>query len=102
MNVGSDRGVAIDSEASEPGKSSSAQALAPVASADGEVVPLRADGTPATTVCMPRLMPVNLPAPLGPNLFILGEPLLHRYYTVYDWQAARIGFGYAAIEQNRQ
>jgi len=41
-------------------------------------------------------MPVNLKAPLGPDLFILGEPFLHRYYTVYDWQAQRIGFGTAA------
>jgi len=36
-------------------------------------------------ICRPRLMPVNMPAPLGPKLFILGEPVLHRYYTVFDW-----------------
>ena len=29
---------------------------------------------------------VKLPEPLGPKLFILGEPVLHRYYTVYDWE----------------
>jgi len=52
--------------------------------------------------CSPKIMPVNLPAPLGPNLFILGEPVLRRYYTVYDWQAARIGFGLAATDQNRE
>jgi len=47
--------------------------------------------------CRARLMPVNLPAPLGPNLFILGEPALHRYYTIFDWKGAQtgpqIGFG---------
>merc|ERR1719498_555888 len=50
--------------------------------------------------CRPRLMPVNMPAPLGPNLFILGEPVLHRYYTVFDWAGPSIGFGVANIPQN--
>lgn len=45
--------------------------------------------------CRPRLMPVRLPAPLGPKLFILGEPVLHRYYTVYDWKQHRVGFSLA-------
>jgi len=45
--------------------------------------------------CRPRLMPVRLPAPIGPKLFILGEPVLHRYYTVYDWQNYRVGFSLA-------
>jgi len=47
-------------------------------------------------------MPVNLGAAVGPNVFILGEPLLHRYYTVYDWQEKKIGFGLSAIPQNRE
>merc|ERR1719160_179427 len=51
--------------------------------------------------CRPRLMPVNLPEPLGPNLFILGEPVLHRYYTVYDWTQKQVGFGLAANDRNR-
>ena len=33
---------------------------------------------------------VKLPEPLGPKLFILGEPVLHRYYTVYDWQEKKV------------
>merc|ERR1719203_1599524 len=45
--------------------------------------------------CTPRLMPVRLPAPVGPKLFILGEPVLHRYYTVYDWANKRVGFSLA-------
>jgi len=52
--------------------------------------------------CRPRLMPVNMPAPLGPNLFILGEPVLHRYYTVFDWAGPRVGFGVANTKQNIQ
>jgi len=52
--------------------------------------------------CTPRLMPVNFPEPLGPKLFILGEPVLHRYYTVFDWKAEAIGFGLSDTDQNRQ
>mmetsp|Transcript_58328 Transcript_58328/g.125319 ORF Transcript_58328/g.125319 Transcript_58328/m.125319 type:complete len:457 (-) Transcript_58328:82-1452(-) len=32
----------------------------------------------------------------GDPTFILGEPLLRRYYTVFDWEAKRLGFGLAA------
>jgi len=52
--------------------------------------------------CRPKMMPVTMPAPLGPKLFILGEPVLHRYYTVYDWSTPRIGFGLAASQRNMQ
>jgi len=50
--------------------------------------------------CSPKVMSVNLPAPLGPNLFILGEPVLQRYYTVYDWAEQKMGFGLAATPHN--
>merc|ERR1712066_371746 len=50
--------------------------------------------------CSPRFMPVRLPAPLGPKLFILGEPVLHRYYTVYDWINHRVGFSLANTPRN--
>jgi len=50
--------------------------------------------------CRPRTMAVNLPAPLGPKLFILGEPVLHRYYSVFDWRPPQIGFGLAANRRN--
>jgi len=43
--------------------------------------------------CTPKLMSTNIKAPLGPNLFLLGEPLLLRYYTVYDWETLQVGFG---------
>lgn len=46
--------------------------------------------------CRPKVMPVNMPEPMGPNLFLLGEPVLRRYYTTFDWEAKRIGFGVAA------
>jgi len=50
--------------------------------------------------CRPRLMPVRLPEPLGPKLFILGEPVLHRYYTVFDWGQQRVGFSLANSRRN--
>eukprot|EP00929_Paragymnodinium_shiwhaense_P062015 TRINITY_DN30964_c0_g1_i1.p1 TRINITY_DN30964_c0_g1~~TRINITY_DN30964_c0_g1_i1.p1 ORF type:complete len:629 (-),score=173.29 TRINITY_DN30964_c0_g1_i1:359-2245(-) len=51
-------------------------------------------------ICRPRMLPVKFPAPLGPNLFILGEPILHRYYTVFDWKTPSIGFGLANTWRN--
>jgi hypothetical protein len=45
--------------------------------------------------CKPMLMSLELPAPIGPKLFILGEPVLRKYYTVYDAEAKRVGFGRA-------
>jgi hypothetical protein len=58
------------------------------------------DEGPIRRFCSPRLMPVRLPEPLGPKLFILGEPVLHRYYTVYDWLNHRVGFSLANTRQN--
>ncbi|CAE8609359.1 unnamed protein product, partial [Polarella glacialis] len=52
-------------------------------------------GSSAKPTCQPSLMPLELPEPLGPKLFIWGEPVLRKYYTVYDWGQKRIGFGLA-------
>lgn len=48
-------------------------------------------------MCKPMLMSMELPAPIGPKLFVLGEPVLRKYYTVYDStkSSPRIGFGLA-------
>jgi len=45
--------------------------------------------------CKPALMTMDLPAPLGPKLFILGEPILRKFYSIYDARQKRIGFGRA-------
>jgi hypothetical protein len=45
--------------------------------------------------CRPMLMTMDLPEPVGPKLFIFGEPVLRKYYTVYDSKAQRVGFGRA-------
>lgn len=70
----------------------------------GQKTAQTASDAAASTVrtCAPRIMPVNLPEPLGPNLFILGEPVLHRYYTVFDWSEKKIGFGVSASEKNKK
>jgi len=45
--------------------------------------------------CKPTLMPIELPEPIGPKLFIWGEPVLRKYYTVYNWKDKKVGFGLA-------
>jgi hypothetical protein len=49
--------------------------------------------------CKPTLMAMDMPAPVGPKLFILGEPALRKYYTIYDTEAKRVGFGLAHHER---
>jgi len=61
---------------------------------------LKDDGSHVEKYCRPRLMPVNLPAPVGPKLFILGEPVLQRYYSVFDWKNLKIGMGLSTSKQN--
>eukprot|EP00443_Scrippsiella_acuminata_P048677 CAMPEP_0115179342 /NCGR_PEP_ID=MMETSP0270-20121206/6360_1 /TAXON_ID=71861 /ORGANISM="Scrippsiella trochoidea, Strain CCMP3099" /LENGTH=543 /DNA_ID=CAMNT_0002592319 /DNA_START=67 /DNA_END=1698 /DNA_ORIENTATION=+ len=96
MNVGSSRGVTMESG----GQADQFEAAAPASSSTRRLWPWQTQ-KPSHS-CAPRIMPVNLPAPLGPNLFILGEPLLSRYYTVYDWKEAQIGFGLAATKANTE
>jgi len=62
-------------------------------------IPYAAAGT-VQRFCRPKIMPVALPEPLGPNLFILGEPVLHRYYTVFDWSIPQVGFSLSKRPQN--
>jgi len=53
------------------------------------------DKTRSDIICKPMLMVMDLPEPIGPKLFILGEPVLKKFYTVYDAENQRIGFGRA-------
>jgi len=90
VNMGSATGIALGANDS--------QAAASVTSD-----PAHLSDKNQTTVashCRPRLMPVSLPAPVGPKLFILGEPVLHRYYTVYDWKGLQVGFSLANNHRN--
>lgn len=56
--------------------------------------PTRWQGRPARwdAYCKPMLMAMSLPEPLGPKLFILGEPVLRKYLSVYDARQRRVGF----------
>lgn len=45
--------------------------------------------------CRPLIERHNTP---DPDLFILGESVLRRYYSVFDWGEKRIGFGLAAAD----
>eukprot|EP00747_Dinoflagellata_sp_TGD_P164126 gnl/TRDRNA2_/TRDRNA2_183615_c0_seq1.p1 gnl/TRDRNA2_/TRDRNA2_183615_c0~~gnl/TRDRNA2_/TRDRNA2_183615_c0_seq1.p1 ORF type:complete len:470 (-),score=81.78 gnl/TRDRNA2_/TRDRNA2_183615_c0_seq1:90-1499(-) len=49
-------------------------------------------------LCRSALLPVDMKPPLGPKVFIWGEPVLRRYYTVYDWAKREIGFSRANQE----
>lgn len=49
----------------------------------------------AEQYCRPKLMSMNWPPPMGPKVFILGEVVLQRYYTAYDWSGPRAGFALA-------
>lgn len=60
------------------------------------------NATNVTRHCSPRTIAVNLSAPVGPKLFILGEPVLHRYYTVYDWENLQVGFALANNKGNTE
>eukprot|EP00927_Polykrikos_kofoidii_P073152 TRINITY_DN69224_c0_g1_i1.p1 TRINITY_DN69224_c0_g1~~TRINITY_DN69224_c0_g1_i1.p1 ORF type:complete len:603 (+),score=77.89 TRINITY_DN69224_c0_g1_i1:89-1897(+) len=51
--------------------------------------------------CRPLLMTVDMGEPMPPKLFILGEPALQKFYTVYDLDSKRIGFGRAKQELPR-
>merc|ERR1719210_960798 len=45
--------------------------------------------------CRSMLLPVDMQEPLGPNVFIWGEPLLRKYFTIYDWSTKQVGFSVA-------
>lgn len=42
--------------------------------------------------CVPMVMFIDLPEPLHPRTLILGEPVLQRYYTVFDANRRQVGF----------
>eukprot|EP00930_Biecheleria_cincta_P040621 TRINITY_DN27825_c0_g1_i1.p1 TRINITY_DN27825_c0_g1~~TRINITY_DN27825_c0_g1_i1.p1 ORF type:complete len:560 (+),score=88.64 TRINITY_DN27825_c0_g1_i1:177-1856(+) len=42
--------------------------------------------------CVPMVMFIDLPEPLHPRTLILGEPVLQRYYTVFDANLRQVGF----------
>jgi hypothetical protein len=61
-----------------------------------------AAGNLTSGFCIPMLMHIDLPQPLGPKSLILGEPVLQRYYTAFDAGAKRIGFATARRDATRR
>merc|ERR1719171_477085 len=57
---------------------------------------MRLEDNSTGVFCRSSLLPVDMTAPLGSNVFIWGAPVLQRYYTAYDWGQQRIGFGLPA------
>jgi hypothetical protein len=53
---------------------------------------LNSDTNEATLVCRAQLLPVAPQEPLGSKIWILGEPFLQRYYSVFDWETRSVGF----------
>jgi len=47
-------------------------------------------------ICRASLLPVDEDEVLGPKAWILGEPVLRKYYTAYDWRQQQIGWALAA------
>merc|ERR1719213_438319 len=45
--------------------------------------------------CRSLLVPLDMAAPIGPMVFIWGEPVLRKYYTIYDWVNKKVGFSTA-------
>lgn len=45
-------------------------------------------------ICRASMLPVEMPL-LGPKVFLLGEPILKKYYSAYDAAKQRIGFAVA-------
>mmetsp|Transcript_22422 Transcript_22422/g.42310 ORF Transcript_22422/g.42310 Transcript_22422/m.42310 type:complete len:421 (+) Transcript_22422:86-1348(+) len=59
--------------------------------------PMKVGATPADIqiLCRASLLPVDPTPALGSKTFILGEPALRKYYTVYDWEQKSVGFALA-------
>lgn len=49
--------------------------------------------------CFAALMMMDFEAPMGPKLFLLGEPVLQKYYTVFDAERQMVGIARAAHRQ---
>jgi len=52
-------------------------------------------GNDSDRPCRARVIPLDEHPDLGRDFLILGEPVLRRYYTVFDHRGPRIGFGEA-------
>merc|ERR1719386_324823 len=105
-SISDDKSIGSSSAAAAPGPSNAAAEVPsspPALGSVAQVAPQAGQDQEQEKVerfCRPKTLGVNLPAPVGPKLFILGEPVLHRYYTVYDWAGLQVGFSLANNVRN--
>mmetsp|Transcript_25238 Transcript_25238/g.64664 ORF Transcript_25238/g.64664 Transcript_25238/m.64664 type:complete len:374 (-) Transcript_25238:8-1129(-) len=48
--------------------------------------------------CEPAMMDLDVPEPIGPHVFVLGEPLFKKFYTIFDPEKLRVGAALAMHE----
>jgi saccharopepsin len=76
--------------------------LADAASSEVSAGAVATEAEPPRAGCTALLTPLRLPKEFA-GTFVLGEPVLRRYYTVFDGEEPpRIGFGLAAAEQEER
>lgn len=62
---------------------------------EGTTLTLRSEDYLAGKRCDAQIAPLQLPKEFA-GAFVLGEPILRRYYTVYDADSVSVGFGVAS------
>lgn len=50
--------------------------------------------------CTPEVRKHNVPTDAQLEMLLLGEPVFRRYYTVFDWENRRMGFGRSRAERH--
>jgi len=56
---------------------------------------LQSNTNTSQVICRASLLPIDGDEALGPKAWILGEPVLRKYYTAYDWRQQQVGFAIA-------
>jgi len=90
VTVGSAKGVQMD-DTNQTGPAIAPDSVTPKNA--GPVSSGNGSDTEVRRFCRPRILRVAMPEPLGPKLFILGEPVLHQYYVTFDMAKKQAGFG---------
>lgn len=52
---------------------------------------VNSEGGEPRVFCRHMLLPVNIKQPVGPKIFVWGEPVLRRYYSVFDVARQMVG-----------
>ena len=55
---------------------------------------------PSTSICLSKFRPLSIDANNNQNMFILGNTFMQLFYTVFDRETNRVGFGTAIHKEN--